>query len=219
MNNKKTRLAAFGITENTLMTGIGTSPSYSATPTGAFLAISESYAKQFQDKMGEYKVGQTPESFRRLPQEDQNDILAHRQNMLLSEFNEMVVAYLHKDIVEVIDGIADIAFILGGSHYITSNMGDEQHEFEDDSAAYHHSDYCVEMYKALDEWIYASGLPDILLPELARRVGLNNLTKWDGDVTFSKSGKLLKPAGYVPVNLVDIAKHSSHWHLHTPLGD
>lgn len=68
-------------------------------------------------------------------------------------------------------------------------------------------DACVDMLYILAGTINTHGLGNIL-EEAFNRVHENNLTKigTDGKVLRNPSGKILKPSGYVPVDLSDLVK-------------
>lgn len=83
-------------------------------------------------------------------------------------------------------------------------MHEENLEFMDSDSVVETLDACVDMMYILAGTINACGLQDVF-EEAFERVHVNNMTKVvDGKVIRSESGKILKPEGFVPVDLKDL---------------
>ena len=83
-------------------------------------------------------------------------------------------------------------------------MLEENLEFLDSKSVVDCLDACVDMMYILAGTINACGLQNVF-EEAFERVHQNNMTKVvDGKVVRSSTGKILKPEGFVPVDLKDL---------------
>lgn len=148
-----------------------------------------------------------------------------RQNLLQEELDEFLVAYVADDRIEMADGLADMCYIIGGTHVVYGIAASEPSETEfvgsmeldgvlyADMAAYLVAEQQNDLggigsslnQMVVDIFRIATDL-HIPLDKVFEEVHRSNMSKLmpDGSVRYREDGKVLKPQNWQPPQIAEL---------------